>query len=293
MTGRQRPVLDGPWFCLVEYPGRHLNDFTVFRARDDRWHAIGIIGLGRGKTKIEDSFFHSSGTGLHTRFENHPELLTTNPTGAGLSRQKHAPHILYRGDSLHLFYRRPSGTILHVRGKNPFEWDGLGDEIFTERDARDVCIVPDGGRYLMYYCQSLEVDGVLRSCILARTSPDLEKWSDAITVLVDTAREAKHSLLESPFVIHRPEGWYLFMCTTRLQPAAQVTTVSFSENPLDFGRGEHPWFQEIREAHAAEIVEAEGRTWIVRVAGSRESGQETGRLEIAPLRWEPAATPSR
>ena len=291
---RQWPVLDGPWFRIVEYPKNHLNDFNVFHARDGRWHAIGIMGTGTALSEV--SLFHSSGPDLHSRFENHPPLLVANPSDPKLSPRKHAPHVLYRGDTLHMFYRRPGGTIMHVRGRNPFEWDGLGDAVFTERDARDACIVRDGDRYLMYYCQSLLVDGVMRSCILARTSTDLKTWSEAVTVLVDTQREANHSLLESPAVIHRPEGWYLFISNRRIwqpqddpkrPPPITVTTVSFSKDPLDFGRGERPWFHDFPDVHAAEVVEADDRIWLVRVGNDRQSGTLTGWLEIAPLRWEP------
>ena len=297
-ANRQRPVLDGPWQRLVEYPGHHLNDFAVFRACDGRWHAIGIMGNGSALSEV--SFFHSSGPGLAAKLENHPPLLEAHPPDVSLTPRKHAPHILYRGDTLHMFYRRPGGTIMHVRGRDPFEWDGLGEEVFTERDARDPCIVQEGHRYLMYYCQSKVSDGVMRSCIVARTSADLASWSEAATVLVDTQREANHSLLESPAVLRRPEGWYLFISNRRMwrtgddpkrPPPITVTTVSFSQDPLDFGRGESPWFHQIQNVHAAEIVEAEGRTWLVRVGTDGRTANKpmpglTGWLEIAPLRWE-------
>lgn len=294
--GRHRPVLDGPWRSIVEYPGHWLNDFAIFRARDDRWHAIGIMAAGNGSSTL--SFFHSSGPDLHSRFENHPPLLTAVPPG-GLAPQKHAPCILYRGDTLHMFYRRPGGTIMHLRAKNPFEWDGLGDEVFTVNDARDVCIVPEGDRYLMYYTQYARVDGFMRSCILARTSTDLETWSEAITVMTDLGTESDHSFLESPMVIRGPGGWYLFIANRRLgrfdggpekSNPATVTTVSFSKNPLKFGDGEPQWFHEIPNAHAVEIIEAEGRMWMVRIGsvGNPRPPGVRGWLDIAPLRWEPA-----
>lgn len=304
IAGRHRPVLDGPWKTIVEYPGLYLNDFTVFRAPDRRWHAIGILGDERRITGV--SFFHSSGADFNALFENHPPLLTDVPTDPKLAPQKHAPHVVQRDGVLHMFYRRPGGTIMHVRGRDPFTWDGLGTKVFSERDARDQCVVWDGARYVMYYCQSKAVDGVLRSCILARTSPDLETWSDASTVYVDTAVEAKHSKLENPFVVRRDEGWYLFVSNRRIYrpadnpaspPPVTVLTVLFSKDPLNFGRGLRPWFHEISTAHdgavnphAPEIVEADGRLWMVCVDRVRIPGRPgvTGRLEIAPLRWVPA-----
>jgi hypothetical protein len=243
---------------------------------------------------------------LHTLFENHPPVLTASPADPKLSQKKHAPNVVTRDGILHMIYRRPGGTIMHVRGKNPFEWDGLGTEIFTERDARDTTVVQDGDRYIMYYCQSREVDGVMRSCILARTSPDLETWSDAVPVFVDTKRVANHSLFENPYVVRRPEGWYLFASnrrdwrpadSPRSPPPVTVLTVSFSTDPLFFGRGVRTWFHEIStqhdgaiNPHAPEFVEADGRLWMVCVDRVKKPGQPglTGRLEIAPLRWDPA-----
>lgn len=297
--GRLRPVLGGPWQPIVEYPGFHLNDFTLFRANDARWHAIGIIGNGHSRSEV--SLFHASSARLLGPFEHHPALFTALPPGPDSEARKHAPHVVTRDGALHLFYRRPGGTLMHVRGRDPFTWDGLGEEIFTERDARDPCIVQDGGRYIMYYCQSKEFDGVLRSAILARTSPDLETWSDAVPVLVDEKIVSAHSKLESPFVLRRSEGWYLFISNRRTwrpqddpkrPPPVTVTTVSFSPDPLDFGHGDRPWFQEFVGVHAPEIVEEGGRTWIVRVATEGRTDNKplpglTGRLFIAPLRWEP------
>jgi hypothetical protein len=66
--------------------------------------------------------------------------------------------------------------------------------------------------------------------------------------------------------------------------------VSFSRNPLKFGDGEPQWFHEIPNAHAVEIVEAEGRMWMVRIGsvGNPRPPGVRGWLDIAPLRWEPA-----
>jgi hypothetical protein len=111
-----------------------------------------------------------------------------------------------------------------------------------------------------------------------------------------TVYEADHSLLESPYVVHRPEGWYLFISNRGMwqpednkfrTPSRTFTTVSFSRDPFDFGRGKEPWFHLLPDIHAPEIVESDGRTYIVRVRNSRnDPGARRGWLEIAPLRWE-------
>jgi len=270
----------GPWRRIVEYPQNHLNDFCLFRALDGRWHAIGIMGTGTWASEL--SLFHSSGEDLRSRFENHAPLLAEVPP-EGLKPQKHAPFVVIRDGVYHMFYRRPWGTILHLRSEDPARWSGLGQVVFEERDARDVCILQGGGQYLMYYCQCAEVDGALRSCILARTSADLETWSAALTVHVDTARPRDHSYLESPFVVRRPEGFYLLV-RHRLMEECRTTVVLFSENPLDFGSGEREWFCELHELHAAEVVEHQGHSYVARVSGGFEPAFP-GWVEVAPLDW--------
>ena len=207
------PVIASPWTRIVEYPTR-LNDFCLFRDRQDTWHCIGIIG---DTWEAEQSFFHSTGASLSKPFTKQPMLLTAKPAWVGSRRsdnnrpQKHAPFVVFHQGLYHLFYRRPPGTILVARSRDPFHWPDEVELVFEAGDARDVCIVPIGDRFHMYYCQSAAVEGHAQrlSCILLRTSADLKNWSEAAIVHYDS-RPANHSKLESPFVLSRPEGFYLF-----------------------------------------------------------------------------------
>jgi hypothetical protein len=202
--------------------------------------------------------------------------------------QKHAPFVVFHAGLYHLFYRRPNGTILVVRSSDPFHWPNEVELVFEEGDARDICITKIDGLFHMYYCQAAKFDGGMRSCVLLRTSKDLRDWSAAQIVQADTSRIAGHSSLESPFVIARPEGFYLFV-RNRLLEEETVTTVSFSKIPGHFPSGAHPWFAELKHVHAPEIVERDGLCYLARVSGPRHANRQSpatgGWVEVAQLQF--------
>ena len=134
------PVLTSEWKRVIYYPKNHLNDFCIFRDQEDSlWHAIGI--MGKGSSCSEVSFFHSTSPDLLTPFTNHDPILTQVIKGKGLSSHKHAPHMIWYNGYYNLFYRRPGGTIVKTKTKDPNVWDSLGEDIFSENDARDVCVL--------------------------------------------------------------------------------------------------------------------------------------------------------
>jgi hypothetical protein len=251
------------------------------------WHAIGIVGTGSWRS--EQSLFHCVGRDLHSRFEWQEPILSDRPASP-LAPQKHAPYVVYHAGQYHLFYRRPPGTILCVSSPHPNRWIGLGDKVFAESDARDICVIRVGDVFYMYYCQLAEIDGIHRSCILLRRSQDLVEWQTAEVVHVDTARPAEHSYLESPFVIHRPEGFYLFVRHREYRKAEVVTVVLFSDQPDRFPSGNRQWFSELIGLHAPEIVTDGGKYYIFRVSGaphaSRAAPDKGGWIDVAELKFQ-------
>lgn len=283
------PVIASPWTRIVEYPTR-LNDFCLFRDGRDTWHCIGIIG---DTWEAEQAFFHSTGVSLPRPFIRQPMLMTAMPAWVGSRRsdnkrpQKHAPFVIFHQGLYHLFYRRPPGTILVARSRDPFHWPDEVELVFEAGDARDVCIVPIGDRFHMYYCQSAAVEGHSQrlSCILLRISDDLRNWSEAAIVHYDN-RPANHSKLESPFVLRRAEGFYLFN-RDRYVTDRCPTRAYFSRDPKRFPSGERAWFGDLEDVHAAEIVQAEGQDYIARVSGSSHANPNSpaqgGWVEVARL----------
>jgi len=271
------PVIASPWMRIVEYPTR-LNDFCLFQDHQDTWHCIGIIG---DTWEAEQLFFHSTGASLSGPFTNQPPLMTAVPRWIGDRRsdndhpQKHAPFVVFHRGLYHLFYRRPWGTILVVRTSDPFRWPDEVELVFEAGDARDLCIVPVESLFYMYYCQSVTVKGYPQrlSCILLRTSADLVNWSEPAIVHYDS-RPSDHSKLESPFVLRRPEGFYLFT-RDRYVTDRCLTRMYFSADPKQFPSGECAWFAELENVHAPEIVQAGEHCIIARVSGPGQADLES------------------
>jgi hypothetical protein len=278
-----------PWIRIIEYPDNHLNDFCLFRAIDGRWHAIGIMGTGTWESEI--SFFHCSSPDLYGPYENHKPLLTHLGRGKtdNDAPQKHAPFIFIRGKNYYLFFRRPPGTNLLLKSPDLFHWPHVPTVVFEENDARDACIQQFDQMYYWYYCQWQLVQGKGRSSIRLRRSADLEHWSQAVDVHVDTSRVVGHSHLESPFVIEEAEKYWLFVRDRSLDDRG-VTTVFTSNLPDHFASGERAWNMEMENVHAPELVRHEGKWHIARVSGPpdelSQSPKRGGWIELAELSFD-------
>ena len=125
-----KPHIRSEWTRIVEYPDRHLNDFCLFRALDGRWHAMGIMGTGTWDS--ERSLFHCSGSRLHGKHEKHSPLLARLERGptSNDAPQKHAPFVVIRDGTHHLFFRRPPGTNLLLRSKVLRRWPSCPEMVF-------------------------------------------------------------------------------------------------------------------------------------------------------------------
>lgn len=289
------PTLVPPWQRICEDSQHHFNDFCLFRDQQDVWHAIGI--MGEGTWDSETRLFHYAGKTLDAPYEEHPPLFTSMPDIAGMSHpkstapQKHCPFVLLHGDRYHMFYRRPWGCILHVRTHDPFAWPDEATLAFEEADARDPCVLEHQGRFLMYYCRSCDVEGVPRSCVYLRESNDLDTWSEGRRIFYDPLVRADHSLIESPFVLKRREGWYLFY---RDRTGSDMDTpVYFSHRHDAF---ENPPITTLIDCHAAEIVSLEEMHYIARASGPihghPSAPSHGGWLDVAPLAFH-AAPPTQ
>jgi beta-fructofuranosidase len=294
-SGALTPTIISDWLRIVEYPENHLNDFCLFRDQSGLWHAIGIMGTGEAQSEVR--FFHSTGESLRRHFTNREPLFEGLPTWIGerrssnLGLRKHAPFVVYHDSEYHMFYRRPNGTNLHVRTRDPLRWPNRVELAFEEQDARDSCLIRVGETFYHYSCQAMQIDGAWRSCVAVRTSRDLRQWSAAEPAHVDTSHITEHSRMESPFVVPRPEGYYLFV-RNRMFDYPSLTTIYFSQTPRRFPSGSKAWFAELENVHAPEIVEEGGRYFIARVSGARHANRQApdqggGWIEVAELAFRP------
>jgi hypothetical protein len=173
--------------------------------------------------------------------------------------------------------------------KWPDNWFGVGEELFSELDARDISIIRIDDMYHMYYCQAAKIGYDTQSCILMRKSDDLRYWSVPVVVHYDTARPTHHSYLESPCVVQRPEGFYLFV-RHRLMDEQTTTVVLFSDRPDRFPSGQKAWFCELNDVHAPKIVIDKGKYYIARVSGAPHANSKApekgGWIDVAELAFK-------
>ncbi len=280
------PRIKSEWKRIIEYSDNHLNDFCIFRDLNGTWHATGIMGTGTWAS--EQQLFHSVSDTIDGKFKNLSPILTGSPGGEA-PPQKHAPFVVEKDGVYHMYYRRPPGTMFHLKTTDPFAWKGLGSPVFERNDARDACIIKHENTYCMYYCQWDVIDGVERSCIFSRISENLEDWSNENLVFCDLTHTADHSRLESPFVVARPEGYYLFI-RHRLMNEKCSTVVVFSRDFNYFECKNNPWIQVIDYVHAPEIVESDGRYYLARVSGPFDhlklhAPEKGGWIDIAELEF--------
>ena len=297
---RLSPTVRGPWRRIHEEADAFLNDFCLFRDQEGWWHAIGIRNDGRtGNGWVdEDRFFHAAGRSLDRSFEPQPPLFEGMPRWVGPGRSdndrpaKHAPFVLRHDGLYHMFYRRPPGTCLVTRTDNAFDWPNEAELVFEEGDARDACILPLEGRFLMYHCQAAKPPGEDGNvdCVMLRESDDLRSWSDG-RVVFHSGKPSTHARTESPFVLDRPEGFYLFYRDRTIVNAC-LTPVFFSTDPRAFPCGPAEPLKVLEDIHAPEIaVDADGQPWIARVSGPRHANPNAPRhggwVEVAPLDFMP------
>jgi hypothetical protein len=280
------PVVASGWTRVVEYPANHLNDFCLFRGVDERWHAIGIMGTGTWAS--ETSLFHCSSPDLLGQYAIHEPLfvyLEQGPT-TNAAPQKHAPFVVVADGLHHIYIRRPWGTNLHLVSPDVFHWPATPEVVFEERDARDACVQRFGGVWHWYYVQRRQVAGCERSCVMLRTSADLRTWSSGRPALVDESREVKHCKLESPFVIEHAGRYWLFVRDRHREDPSHPAPVAVfvSSEPDHFAT----FATEFPDMQAPELLEHDGRWYVVRVSGVSHACVHTDRdqrgwLEIAEI----------
>jgi hypothetical protein len=277
------------WTRIVDYPHNHLNDFCIFRGLDNRWHAIGIMGTGTWESEVE--LFHCSCGTLQGRYDIHPPILKDVKQGNTVNVRPgvHCPFVVVHEGVYHLYFRRPWGTNLHVTSTDTFVWTLEPELVFEERDARDACIPRFDGVWHWYYVQRYTAaDGVDHSAVMVRTSRDLKVWSDAKPAYVDYRHVVKHSRLESPAICRKGDTfWLLVRDRKRETPQTPAPTVVYaSKDPCFFDSTRDP-LAIFADMHAPEIVEHEGRHYVVRVSGvthaSLSGVNDHGWLEVAEL----------
>jgi len=255
-----------------------MNDHCFIFGPDGLWHVFAIT-----HPKPLD-FFKDPGHNL---------LHATAPSLYGpWTKQKHAmtvdydrykeylfwaPHVVkfsggYRmfvcaGSKQHETYRIHSNTSQDLWNWERDPWNPLVEDGF---DARDPMVIRDGSRWILYYTANSTPSGGYH-VVKAMTSEDLEHWSSPEVVFTFPREGTFGGPTESPFVVQRNSGFYLFVCD------GGTINVFRSPDPLHWDYSSHVG---ALEAHASEVVQDLDGSWHI-----SHVGWEQGPLSLAPLTW--------
>jgi sucrose-6-phosphate hydrolase SacC (GH32 family) len=263
----------------------YYNDHTMIRDVDTGlWHVYAITHPEPADPLDEKQFGHATAPSPRGPWTKQPFALTADPA-AGESHIW-APHVVFADGLYHLFYA--AGTPDHAAYRMHLAtstdlWNWVRSDanpLFTDGfDARDPMVTRVGGLWVMYYTATSTPEGGNHQ-VAYRVSRDLVHWSDKHVAFEHPRSGTIGGPTESPFVVRRPEGWYLFVCC---DPGYEDTRVYRSANPFRFAVDDPAGHI---SAHAAEVItEPDGTTSVT------SAGWGRGGLHLAPLRW-PGATAS-
>lgn len=267
------PSVDEPWY---------INDHTLIRASDGRWHVFGIWHPEPAAPLDETMFLHASADDLEgAQWTIHDPVLHAR-TELG-ETHVWAPHVIHHEGRYWMFYA--GGTEDHTAyrmtlatSEDLFTWTPHEQILFEDGfDARDPMVIHDGQRWLMYYTRNSAPDGGFHQ-VGVRTSEDLLTWSEPAVAYESTVSGSYGGPTESPFVVRRDEGWVLFVCESTQYDR---TLAYFSTDPLRF---EDAGQVDVDlDEHCAEIVTdpGDGRTWITG-GGWGRGGLSIRELQILP-----------
>ena len=129
---------------------------------------------------------------------------------------------------------------------------------------------------------SVGVSPERRGQILVTRSVDLATWTEPVVALEDPEPSFGWGNLESPAVLVRGGRYYLFVTRTSAANVDYARTLVFaSRDPAGFA------WEPLTEilAHAAEVFEHDGVTWITSAGWTHQVGERWRGLAIARLGW--------
>ena len=263
------------------YADWQVNDHSILKGPDGRWHAIGIThpAVNQGDQDPHEaewlSFHAVSPVGTLKQclapgsWTDQAKILPPSERPGEIT-SNHAPYILRHGNEYVMVYG-PS-PIRYATSRDLRAWTPRG-ELFREKEgARDPSILEYGGRFYLAYAtlQSVRV----------RTSADLVHWSEPTTVFSLPPGELGGA--ESPTLLALHGGFYLIWC--RWDPKIATDSyqdrsfVYYSNDPLNF-RDRAPVAE--LSGHAPELFKDEDGAWWISSAERPARG-----VSIAPVKWE-------
>lgn len=270
------PFVDGAFAHVFQPSGtRYLNDHTVVRGPDGRWHLFGITHTSLGMPFAERSLLHAVAPNLDGPWSELPDALRTE----GDEQALWAPFV---------FEASPGRWVMYYWGATPeqrvqrADSEDLSRWIRVPRSApggRDPFVLRVGSEWLLY---SVGVSAASRGQILVASSADLETWSQVSVALEDPVPCFAWGNLESPTVVERGGVYYLFVTRTSASSIDYARTVVMaSRDPRRFA------WAPVTEllSHAAEVVFDGPHAFLTSAGWTSRVGERWRGLSITRLGW--------
>ena len=280
------PKITSKWKTLLRPCrfGRYVNDHTLLF--NGRWHLAGITSK-KGIPTQERYFVYASGDTLQKPLREQAKIIDHGTLAW-------APCLLEHGGLYYMFYG-PSPTKLAVS----YDFgDWFGHEIEMRGVPpmachRDHFVLPVGENEWVMYATGLQNGKSAVSCL---RSGDLLRWDFAGWALTSGEKSELNpswGAFESPFVVQKDGGFYLFTTYTDCSKKTyHDTLVFYSTDPYRFGvyngaAGQNGGVQPITRlrCHAPEVVQENGR-WYITTCGWRRSAFSRGKVMLAELAWQ-------
>lgn len=264
---------EGPWY---------YNDHTFVRGPDGLWHVFAISHAEPANPDDERSLGHATSPSLTgATWSKQPTPLVVDESLG--ERVLWAPYVLEHDGTYYMFYCAggdPERHAMRLATSNDlYDWTRVQEPLFDDGAfARDPFVTRVGELWVMYYTATSEPEGG-NYVVAYRTSEDLLNWSPRQIAFMDEETGSAGGNTESPFVLERPEGYYLLLS---LRGDYVRSEVFFSTDPFHFDAiTKLPSIP----AHAAELVQDDDGSWYISHCGWGQGG-----LYLAPLDWSCAGT---
>lgn len=279
------PYIASAWKVLFkpEEYGNYINDHSVVKGADGKWHLFGITSFGGGPGK-ERYFAHGVGENLSNPMKERGKAIDRG----GLAW---APCVIQKDDNFYMFYG-PSPTQLSV-SFDMCEWFNYpvvlkGEPLMAAHRDHFVLEISKN-KYLMYVVGVHEKKGA----VSIFSSSNLLKWKFeglALQSGENAPLNPAWGAMESPFVVKKDGLYYLFVTYTDCSKENYNDTLVFvSKNPKNFGiyNGEKDGVQPITkiQAHAPEILKENGEYYITTCGWDWQDIPHPGAVSIARLEW--------
>lgn len=291
IEGPAIPEIDGDWIQVTGNPDlgafttgyQQPVDFAIWQVADGSWHIWECIRLTLvgGRSRL---FYHWQAAEMTGPWTPVGIAMIADPSLGETEGGLQAPYVFHDGTQYRMLY----GTWTTICAQTSTDGvtfervlgaDGLCAS-FSEgptTNTRDPMVLRAADRWYAYYTAApTDPDGV-HGRVYARTSLDLRTWSDSVVVSYGGIGGREGTATECPFVVDRPDGYYLFR--TRQYGADPVTHMYRSPDPLMFGIDDDRYWVGALPVAAPEFFEYRGQHYIAALTLGLDG------IRIARLRW--------